>query len=105
MDLSCQLFHPNILLIWELKYQFFLEELIVSLFLNYDCDESVPDLISEIVSTLEKINQAKFEDSDWINAEEATQLRKSSLGSLVKLLRSLLRWTEGPAVEEDIVIK
>ncbi|ETO23926.1 hypothetical protein RFI_13236 [Reticulomyxa filosa] len=74
----------------------------VSLFLNYDCSDEAgcPKVFQRIISTIENIGQSKLESRDWINQEEADDLKHAALSCFVKIMEGLLQWKETREKEE-----
>ncbi|ETO03245.1 hypothetical protein RFI_34163 [Reticulomyxa filosa] len=74
----------------------------VSLFLNYDCSDEAasPKVFQRIISTIENIGQSKLESRDWINPEEADDLKHAALSCFVRIIEGLLQWKDH-MIEKD----
>ncbi|XP_026389644.1 brefeldin A-inhibited guanine nucleotide-exchange protein 5-like [Papaver somniferum] len=66
-------------------------QMLVDIFVNYDCDLEAPNLFERMVSALSKIAQGTF-NSDPNNASQTTSIKGSSLQCLVSVLKSLVDW-------------
>jgi len=68
-------------------------DLVIGLFLNYDCDEFSKTMIFQrIIGVIEKINQSQLA-GDYITIEEEILLKRTALETLTKMMNSMLIWT------------
>ncbi|KAK8550374.1 hypothetical protein V6N13_118893 [Hibiscus sabdariffa] len=68
-------------------------QLLVDVYVNYDCDPEAPNLFQRMVTTLSKIAQgAQNADSNTVAVNQTTSIRGSSLQCLVNILQSLIDW-------------
>eukprot|EP00494_Astrolonche_serrata_P033600 UN33869 len=70
-------------------------DLVIGLFLNYDCDENSQTMASfqRIIGVLEKINQTKL-SNDIINPAEELRLKRTAVETLTSAMASMLAWTK-----------
>eukprot|EP00898_Chlorokybus_atmophyticus_P005745 jgi/Chlat1/6171/Chrsp41S05714 len=69
-------------------------QVLVDLFVNYDCDPDASNLFERLVTSLSHIAQASSESASIIVTQQQTALRMAALQCLVAVVRSLTQWTE-----------
>ncbi|CAI9269082.1 unnamed protein product [Lactuca saligna] len=68
-------------------------QLLIDLYVNYDCDFDSPNSFERMVTTLSKIAQGTQElDPNNVNSIQTGTLKGSSLQCLVNVLKSLVEW-------------
>ncbi|XP_065620356.1 brefeldin A-inhibited guanine nucleotide-exchange protein 5 [Quercus suber] len=68
-------------------------QMLVDIFVNYDCDLEAPNLFERMVTTLSKISQgAQNTDPNSVAVSQTTSIKGSSLQCLVNVLKSLVDW-------------
>ncbi|XVF35229.1 hypothetical protein REPUB_Repub18cG0127500 [Reevesia pubescens] len=68
-------------------------QMLVDVYVNYDCDLEAPNLFERMVTTLSKIAQgAQNTDPNPVAANQTTSIKGSSLQCLVNVLKSLVDW-------------
>ncbi|KAL2555467.1 HOPM interactor 7 [Forsythia ovata] len=68
-------------------------QMLVDLFVNYDCDLEAPNLFERMVTTLSKIAQGTLSvDPKSVTASQMGSIKGSSLQCLVNVLKSLVDW-------------
>ncbi|KAE8714059.1 Brefeldin A-inhibited guanine nucleotide-exchange protein 5 [Hibiscus syriacus] len=68
-------------------------QLLVDVYVNYDCDPDAPNLFQRMVTALSKIAQgAQNADSNTTAVNQTTSIKGSSLQCLVNILQSLVDW-------------
>lgn len=68
-------------------------QMLVDLYVNYDCDLKAPNLFERMVTTLSKIAQgAQNADPKSATASQTGSIKTSSLQGLVNVLKSLVDW-------------
>ncbi|XP_021597943.1 brefeldin A-inhibited guanine nucleotide-exchange protein 5 isoform X2 [Manihot esculenta] len=67
-------------------------QMLVDVYVNYDCDLKAPNLFERMVTTLSKIAQGTQSADPNAVSSQATSIRGSSLQCLVNVLRSLVDW-------------
>ncbi|KAH8504679.1 hypothetical protein H0E87_012060 [Populus deltoides] len=68
-------------------------QMLVDVYVNYDCDLEAPNLFERMVTTLSKISQgAQVADPNSAAVSQTTSIKGSSLQCLVNVLKSLLDW-------------
>lgn len=68
-------------------------QMLVDLYVNYDCDLEAHNLFEHMVTTLSKIAQGiQNVDPDSVTASQMGSVKSSSLQCLVNLLKSLIDW-------------
>ncbi|XP_068664277.1 brefeldin A-inhibited guanine nucleotide-exchange protein 5-like isoform X2 [Aristolochia californica] len=68
-------------------------QLLVDIFVNYDCDLEAPNLFERMVHSLSKIAQGTVNaDPNAVNSSQTTSVKGSSLQCLVNVLKSLVDW-------------
>ncbi|GMY35231.1 brefeldin A-inhibited guanine nucleotide-exchange protein 5 [Fagus crenata] len=68
-------------------------QMLVDIFVNYDCDLEAPNLFERMVTTLSKISQgAQNADPNSVAVSQTTSIKGSSLQCLVNVLKSLVDW-------------
>uniref|UniRef100_A0A5B6ZVK9 Putative brefeldin A-inhibited guanine nucleotide-exchange protein 5 n=1 Tax=Davidia involucrata TaxID=16924 RepID=A0A5B6ZVK9_DAVIN len=68
-------------------------QMLVDLFVNYDCDLEAPNLFERMVTTLSKIAQGTQNvDPNSVSASQTGSVKGSSLQCLVNVLKSLVDW-------------
>lgn len=86
-------------------------QMLVDIYVNYDCDIEAPNLFERLVTTLSKIAQGtQVSDPTSAATSQIASIKGSSLQCLVNLLKSLVSWEklvrqmgkQAKIVEEDI---
>ncbi|XP_015888964.3 brefeldin A-inhibited guanine nucleotide-exchange protein 5 [Ziziphus jujuba] len=68
-------------------------QMLVDIFVNYDCDLEAPNLFERMVTTLSKISQGTLgTDPNLVALSQTTSIKGSSLQCLVNVLKSLVDW-------------
>ncbi|XP_024177635.1 brefeldin A-inhibited guanine nucleotide-exchange protein 5 isoform X2 [Rosa chinensis] len=68
-------------------------QMLVDIFVNYDCDLEAPNLFERMVTTLSRISQGtQNADPNMAGASQTTSIKGSSLQCLVNVLKSLVDW-------------
>ncbi|OMO86408.1 SEC7-like protein [Corchorus olitorius] len=68
-------------------------QMLVDVFVNYDCDLEAPNLFERMVTTLSKIAQGtQNADPNSVAASQTTSVKGSSIQCLVNVLKSLVDW-------------
>lgn len=68
-------------------------QMLVDVYVNYDCDLEAPNLFERMVTTLSKISQgAQVADPNSAAVSQTTSIKGSSLQCLVSVIKSLLDW-------------
>ncbi|KAM7259004.1 hypothetical protein ACFE04_014745 [Oxalis oulophora] len=68
-------------------------QMLVDVFVNYDCDLEAPNLFERMVTTLSRISQgAQNNDPNSVALSQTTSVKGSSLQCLVSVLKSLVDW-------------
>ncbi|KAF2304240.1 hypothetical protein GH714_028804 [Hevea brasiliensis] len=67
-------------------------QMLVDVYVNYDCDLEAPNLFERMVTTLSKIAQGTQSADPNAVASQATSIKGSSLQCLVNVLKSLVDW-------------
>ncbi|KAM1836189.1 hypothetical protein ACFX14_018147 [Malus domestica] len=68
-------------------------QMLVDIFVNYDCDLEAPNLFERMVTTLSRISQGtQNADPNVVAVSQATSIKGSSLQCLVNVLKSLVDW-------------
>ncbi|KAG4144466.1 hypothetical protein ERO13_D05G038800v2 [Gossypium hirsutum] len=68
-------------------------QMLVDVYVNYDCDHEAPNLFQRMVTALSKIAQVpQNADSNPVAANQTTSIKSSSLQCLVNILKSLIDW-------------
>ncbi|KHF97384.1 Brefeldin A-inhibited guanine nucleotide-exchange 1 [Gossypium arboreum] len=68
-------------------------QMLVDVYVNYDCDHEAPNLFQRMVTFLSKIAQVpQNADSNPVAANQTTSIKNSSLQCLVNILKSLIDW-------------
>ncbi|XP_052182190.1 brefeldin A-inhibited guanine nucleotide-exchange protein 5 isoform X2 [Diospyros lotus] len=68
-------------------------QMLVDLYVNYDCDLEAPNLFERMVNTLSKIAQGiQNMDPNSVTASQMGSIKGSSLQCLVNVLKSLVDW-------------
>ncbi|RWR76137.1 brefeldin A-inhibited guanine nucleotide-exchange protein 5 isoform X1 [Cinnamomum micranthum f. kanehirae] len=68
-------------------------QMLVDIFVNYDCDLEAPNLFERMVNALSRIAQGTLgEDPNSITLSQTTTIKGSSLQCLVSVLKSLVDW-------------
>ncbi|KAL4561395.1 hypothetical protein LXL04_033561 [Taraxacum kok-saghyz] len=68
-------------------------QLLIDLYVNYDCDFEAPNSFERMVTTLSKIAQGTQDiDPNSVNSIQSGTLKGSSLQCLVNVLKSLVDW-------------
>lgn len=70
-------------------------QMLVDIFVNYDCDLEAPNLFERMVTTLSKIAQGtQNTDPNSAAASQTASIKGSSLQGLVSVLKSLVEWEQ-----------
>ncbi|KAL5698618.1 Brefeldin A-inhibited guanine nucleotide-exchange protein 5 [Ranunculus cassubicifolius] len=88
-------------------------QMLVDIFVNYDCDLEAANLFERMVTALSKIAQGTFNaDPTSVTATQTTSIKGSSLQCLVSMLKSLVDWEKSrkdfgraQLTEEDVSIR
>ncbi|KAE8687589.1 Brefeldin A-inhibited guanine nucleotide-exchange protein 5 [Hibiscus syriacus] len=76
-------------------------QMLVDVYVNYDCDLEAPNLFERMVTTLSKIAQgAQNADPNPIAANQTTSIKGSALQCLVNVLKSLVDWEKSRGKSE-----
>ncbi|KAF5204476.1 Brefeldin a-inhibited guanine nucleotide-exchange protein [Thalictrum thalictroides] len=68
-------------------------QMLVDIFVNYDCDLEAANLFERMVTALSKIAQGTFNaDPNSVTSPQTTSIKGSSLQCLVNVLKSLVDW-------------
>lgn len=68
-------------------------QMLVDIYVNYDCDLEAPNLFERMVSTLSKIAQGTQNiDPNSVTASQMGSIKTSSLQCLVNVIKSLVDW-------------
>ncbi|XP_034700058.1 brefeldin A-inhibited guanine nucleotide-exchange protein 5 isoform X2 [Vitis riparia] len=68
-------------------------QMLVDIYVNYDCDLEAPNLFERMVTTLSKIAQGtQNADPNSVAVSQTTTIKGSSLQCLVNVLKSLVDW-------------
>lgn len=68
-------------------------QMLVDVYVNYDCDLEAPNLFERMVTTLSRIAQGvQNADPNSVAASQTTSIKGSSLQCLVNVLKSLVDW-------------
>jgi guanine nucleotide-exchange factor len=68
-------------------------QMLVDLYVNYDCDLEAPNLFERMVTTLSKLAQGNQNvDPNSVTASQIGSVKSSSLQCLVNVLKSLVDW-------------
>lgn len=68
-------------------------QMLVDIFVNYDCDLQAPNLFERTVNALSKMSQGtQSTDPNSTASSQATSVKGSSLQCLVSVLKSLVEW-------------
>ncbi|XP_050218779.1 brefeldin A-inhibited guanine nucleotide-exchange protein 5 [Mercurialis annua] len=68
-------------------------QMLVDVYVNYDCDLEAPNLFERMVNTLSKIaHGSQSADPNSVAVSQATSIKGSSLQCLVSVLKSLVDW-------------
>ncbi|XP_042036168.1 brefeldin A-inhibited guanine nucleotide-exchange protein 5-like isoform X2 [Salvia splendens] len=77
-------------------------QMLVELFVNYDCDNVAPNLFEKMVANLSKIAQGTQNvDPKLSTASQTVLIKTSSLQGLVNILKSLVIWEKGHRKSDD----
>ncbi|XP_010520510.1 PREDICTED: brefeldin A-inhibited guanine nucleotide-exchange protein 5-like [Tarenaya hassleriana] len=77
-------------------------QLLVDVYVNYDCDLEAPNLFERMVTTLAKIAQGtQSTDPNPAIASQTASVKVSSLQCLVNVLKSLVDWGKSRREEEN----
>ncbi|XP_061361482.1 brefeldin A-inhibited guanine nucleotide-exchange protein 5 [Gastrolobium bilobum] len=70
-------------------------QMLVDIFVNYDCDLEAPNLFERMVTTLSKIAQGtQNTDPNSVAVSQTASIKGSSLQGLVSVLKSLVDWEQ-----------
>ncbi|KAM1178875.1 hypothetical protein ACFX13_018436 [Malus domestica] len=77
-------------------------QMLVDIFVNYDCDLEAPNLFERMVTTLSRISQGtQNADPNVVAVSPATSIKGSSLQCLVNVLKSLVDWEKSRGESEN----
>ncbi|KAL9325769.1 hypothetical protein ACSQ67_006414 [Phaseolus vulgaris] len=78
-------------------------QMLVDIFVNYDCDLEAPNLFERMVTTLSKIAQGtQNADPNSVVVSQTASIKGSSLQGLVSVLKSLVDWEQSHRVLEKL---
>jgi len=80
------------------------EKSLLEFYVNYDCNINSTNLVEKVIEILCKIAQGKYariEYSTIVTADQELQLRALALESLVKLVKSLIQFTQEYQAKQD----
>ncbi|KAG9443870.1 hypothetical protein H6P81_015210 [Aristolochia fimbriata] len=76
-------------------------QLLVDIFVNYDCDLEAPNLFERMVHSMSRIAQGTLNaDPNAVNSSQTTSVKGSSLQCLVNVLKSLVDWEKSQKEHE-----
>ncbi|XP_008242137.1 PREDICTED: brefeldin A-inhibited guanine nucleotide-exchange protein 5 [Prunus mume] len=77
-------------------------QMLVDIFVNYDCDIEAPNLFERMVTTLSRIAQGTLNaDPNMVAVSQTTSIKGSSLQCLVNVLKSLVDWEKSRGESEN----
>ncbi|KAH9613534.1 hypothetical protein KSS87_009649, partial [Heliosperma pusillum] len=77
-------------------------QMLVDIFVNYDCDVDGPNLFERMVTTLSKIAQGtQASDTNSVAASQSASIKDSSLQCLVNVFKTLVDWEKSHKESED----
>ncbi|KAL1532818.1 brefeldin A-inhibited guanine nucleotide-exchange protein 5-like isoform X1 [Salvia divinorum] len=76
-------------------------QILVDLYVNYDCDNVAPNLFEKMVANLSKIAQGTHVDPKSSTASQTVLIKTSSLQGLVNILKSLVIWEKGHRISDN----
>ncbi|KAM1605801.1 hypothetical protein PS2_026498 [Malus domestica] len=77
-------------------------QMLVDIFVNYDCDLEAPNLFERMVTSLSRISQGtQNTDPNTVAVSQATSIKGSSLQCLVNVLKSLVDWEKSRGESEN----
>ncbi|OIW00195.1 hypothetical protein TanjilG_29185 [Lupinus angustifolius] len=78
-------------------------QMLVDIFVNYDCDLEAPNLFERMVTTLSKIAQGtQNNDLNSVAVSQTASVKGSSLQGLVSVLKSLVDWEQSHRESERL---
>ncbi|GKV00013.1 hypothetical protein SLEP1_g12776 [Rubroshorea leprosula] len=78
-------------------------QMLVDIYVNYDCDLEAPNLFERMVTTLSKIAQGtQNADPNSVAVSQTTSIKGSSLQCLVNVLKSLVDWERSRRESEKL---
>ncbi|KAK4266036.1 hypothetical protein QN277_027011 [Acacia crassicarpa] len=78
-------------------------QMLVDIFVNYDCDLEAPNLFERMVTSLSKIAQGiQNTDPNSVAASQSSSIKGSSLQGLVNVLKSLVDWEKSHKESEKL---
>ncbi|KAK7291769.1 hypothetical protein RIF29_07169 [Crotalaria pallida] len=78
-------------------------QMLVDIFVNYDCDLEAPNLFERMVTTLSKIAQGgQNTDPNSVASSQTASVKGSSLQGLVNVLKSLVDWEQSRRESEKL---
>ncbi len=80
------------------------EKSLLEFYVNYDCNMNSTNLVEKVIEILCKIAQGKYariEYSTIVTADQELQLKALALESLVKLVKSLIQFTQEYQAKQD----
>lgn len=76
-------------------------QMLVDVYVNYDCDLDAPNLFERMVTTLSKISQGtQASDPNSVAASQNASVKGSSLQCLVNVVKSLVDWEKSSKASE-----
>lgn len=77
-------------------------QMLVDIFVNYDCDLEAPNLFERMVTSLSRISQVtQSTDPNLVALSQTTSIKGSSLQCLVNVLKSLVDWEKSRRESES----
>ncbi|KAL3650082.1 Brefeldin A-inhibited guanine nucleotide-exchange protein 5 [Castilleja foliolosa] len=78
-------------------------QMLVDLYVNYDCDLEAPNLFERVIATLSKIAQGTLNvDPKYATTSQTGQIKTSSLQGLVNVLKALVLWEKSHSELEKL---
>ncbi|XP_028759990.1 brefeldin A-inhibited guanine nucleotide-exchange protein 5 [Neltuma alba] len=78
-------------------------QMLVDIFVNYDCDLEAPNLFERMVTSLSKIAQGiQNTDPNSVAASQSSSVKGASLQGLVNVLKSLVDWEKSHKESEKL---
>eukprot|EP00756_Hemistasia_phaeocysticola_P059507 Hpha_TRINITY_DN3628_c0_g2::TRINITY_DN3628_c0_g2_i1::g.1031::m.1031/K18442/ARFGEF, BIG; brefeldin A-inhibited guanine nucleotide-exchange protein len=67
-------------------------QLLVELFVNYDCGRTTPRVFGPLLEALSRVVQAEHKEADWLSPKQELLMKTLGLQVLVTVLRSMVQW-------------
>ncbi|GLT85637.1 hypothetical protein SLE2022_038230 [Rubroshorea leprosula] len=78
-------------------------QMLVDIYVNYDCDLEAPNLFERMVTSLSKIAQGtQHTDPNSVAVSQTASLKGSSIPCLVNVLKSLVDWEKSQRESEEL---